>query len=245
MQIEVESSPEPGWYGQITGPQFALDDWCRLLERPYHPVAIRLETGETLFTSQELNDLTDADEVREAALAIVNRLNGAFRLFDEIRPVELQGTVQVTDDGKLHRTMCAEAGSIAYVGARVEAEVIGPDGKVKPQPPQISEPQVWNALAQSNELVSEMLDHLGRADNWYEIFKVIECCEDLVGDGERGLLALMGDRKAEVKKLKITANSFRHSSRRASPRHINLTDGKVLLATVARATLSEIAAKLA
>lgn len=243
MAIEIEENPAPGSYPLLTGNLFALDAWCRFLRPPFDPAAIRLVKGETVLISTELRSLADADEIRERTLAIINRLNGALRLFDGIPPLQLEGMVEIASDGQLNRIKEAEVVEAVHLGGIVDAELLGPDGKPKLQPPTRTSPQIWNALAQSNELISEMLDHVGRADNWYEIFKAIECCEDLTGDGEKGLLALMGDRASEVKNLKSTANSYRHASRRASPRHYNLTDGKALLSTIAVTVLTELAAR--
>lgn len=241
MTEESEPKLPEGWYASLQGDEVDRDDWCHSLNEPFDPVATKLPSGETVLASAEFQALNDAHDVRERALVLIGRLNGAIALWNGARPLRFGGVIRIDSDGKLHRTIFGEAAIELRVTARATGVVIGSDGKPKaPPPPTPSQPQSWNALAQTNDAVSEMLDHFGRADNWYDIYKTIECCEDICGGGEAHLLSLVGDRDRArlVKRLKTTANSYRHNKARGSPRSLTLRDARLVLAEVVRAALT-------
>lgn len=233
---------QAGWYAQILGENADLADWKRTLNEPFDPVALQFPDDYTVLTSCEFDGLAAADEVRSKALILIARLNGALRLTANAQPVRLGSIIEVDDEGNRHVTTFLEGFSIALGQATMTATavLIGADGKpVPPAPPQPSDAQKWVELADKNELVAELLDHFGRADNWYDIYKTIEVAERLTG-GEQGLKTLMGDRARDLKDMRTSANCHRHFRGHKPSRLFTLSESKELLAAVVRATLDSV-----
>jgi hypothetical protein len=81
----------------------------------------------------------------------------------------------------------------------------------EPAPPEPSNPQRWLAIAAENELLADALTYFGRSDDWFDIYKALECLELKFG-GEGKVLALGGASASKIKLLKHTANySKRHA----------------------------------
>lgn len=232
--------PKPGWYARIEGDDADLDDWRHSLNEPFDPVAEKLPNGETVLRSTDFEGLADASEVRERALVLIGRLNGALNLWNGTRPVRFAGVYRIDSEGKQHAWIFAEMAALEFGRCvmRATAVVFGPDGKPLPPPaPTPSQPQNWNGLAESNDDISDLLDHFGRADNWYDIYKTIEIAEDLVGS-EHKLWKLLADDAQAAKNLKTCANFYRHAKTHR-PRHLlTLVEGKPILAHLVRTLLA-------
>src|ERR1700676_5164601 len=83
---------------------------------------------------------------------------------------------------------------------------IGPDGVVvSDAAPQPSEAQRWTRILDRDDRLADALVYLGRGE-W---FKAIECIEDWAGS-ETALGKLGWIEPGELKRIKRTANSFRH-----------------------------------
>lgn len=234
----------PGWYVQITGHPFDLDAWRRALNEPFDPIALEAPNGDTLVRSSEFQHLENAEEVRERGKMLVARLNGVMKLFDSVRPVSPGGVVRVDDEGKQHTTMFAEGATFemrtSVVGVAV---VLDKDGNpVPPSPPQPSAPQKWNELAEATDDLSDLLDHFGRADNWYDIYKTIEFAEVLAGGGEADLLRLANGERARWKNLKRNANYYRHAKADPPREVLTLREAQPLLSQLVR-TVVEVTQK--
>jgi hypothetical protein len=110
------------------------------------------------------------------------------------------------------RTLVAEPKKLKLKGRSTmltNATAIDAQGKKHPPPPpQPTEVQRWMALAARDEHLAHALAHHARP-GWYDAYKVIECLEDRAG-GEDALKALKWVKAKELKRLKQTANSFRH-----------------------------------
>lgn len=221
----------PGWYVQLAGDKFDLEDWAYSLNEPFDPVVMEEPDGTFLLKSSEFDSATTAEEVREKAKALINRLNGAMTVMHGARPVQVGGIIQVDDSGGRHASVFGEAVAIALGRARARATstVCGPNGEeLPPLPPQPSDAQRWNTLAAADDRVADLLEQLGKAADWYEIYKTIEFARDLAG-GEQKLWTLLGTSAVECRNLKQTANFFRHA---LAPRPKNPTpmaDAKGLL----------------
>jgi len=111
---------------------------------------------------------------------------------------------------------------------------------IPPPPPQPSDAQKWLQLAEKNDLIAELLDHFGRADNWYDIYKTIEVAEKVVS-GERALQGVMGSAAQDLKDMRTSANSHRHFDGHKPAKPFSLSESKSLLAQVVRAALQATA----
>ncbi len=231
--------PKPGWGAIVQGEPTDLGDWADTLKEPFDPWEIH--RGETVLRSASLDELASVDEVRDRALAHIERLNGVIALSQRARPIRFGGVIQFTLDGKQHRTMFAEAGSIELRGAkaRAYATAFGPDGKPLPPPaPQPSEVQRWAASVDDDELLDDAVMYFGKGADWFDIYKALECLFLRAG-GEREFLALAWEPKREVERLKQTSNWARHAKRKFErPKEpMNVKDAYKLLGQLLRRAL--------
>lgn len=233
--------PRPGWYVQLEGNEGDLGDWCHSLNDPFDPVTELLPDGKTALRSADFEGLEDASEVRERALVLIARLNGAIGLWNGADPVRFGGVLRIDEAGNQRAWIFAElhanAGR-ARVRGTATVIVTGPDGQpLPPPPPEPSMPQRWNELAELNDDTSDLLDQYGRADNWYDIYKTIEIAAHLVGSKHR-LWRLAGAEAAKLKNLDRTANFFRHA--RGAPRPsspVTLNEARPLLSWLVQRVL--------
>lgn len=233
--------PSPGWYARLEGEDVDLDDWRHSLNEPFDPVALKLPSGETVLKSAAFEGLEEAGEVRERAIVLIARLNGVLNLWNGARPARFAGVYRVDDDGKQHAYIFAEAAlELGRCVMRATAVVLGPDGKpLPPPPPTPSQPQNWNRWAEENDDISELLDHFGRADNWYDIYKTIEFAEHVIGS-EHKLWKVLGAEAQATKHLKACANFFRHAKTYRPPTLLALAEAKPVLAHAVRTVLSTV-----
>ena len=74
-----------------------------------------------------------------------------------------------------------------------------------PAPPEPSNPQRWLSLAAEDDLLADALRYFGRGDDWFDIYKALEC---LIGRFWRGeetdFLALGWASADKIKLLKRT-----------------------------------------
>ena len=237
---DQSAAPRPGWYARLEGEDVDLDDWLQSFNEPFDPVALKLPNGEIVLRSADFDDLTEASDVRARALILVSRMNGAISLWNGAQPVRFAGVYRIDESGKQHAFIFAEMAAMEFGRCimRATAVVLGPDGKpISPPPPEPSAPQKWNRLAEKNDDVSDLLDHLGRANNWYDIYKTIELAAHLVGSKHR-LWRLADTQALTLKNLDRTANFYRHARGATRPAHpFTLNEARPLLAWMVRTVL--------
>jgi hypothetical protein len=240
LEAGNELPPVPsGWYAILTGHQFDLSDWASALKAPFDPVAIWLKPDILGLQSSEFARAEDASDVRGRARALVERLNGAMSLWNRARPVQTDSVVRVDENGRQHHTMFAEPGSFELRShARAVGLTIGVDGKPIEAPPQPSMPQELIALGFEDEIVADMLSHLGRADNWYDIYKTVELAEALVG-GKHKLERLLKAALPKFPTMRATANYHRHARAYLPPELTSLKDAKVILRQAVNTALAQ------
>ena len=229
----------PGWYVQLVGDRFDLEDWAYSLNGPFDPIVLPEADGNFLLKSSEFEAAETVDEVREKANALINRLNGAMTIMHGTRPARVGGIIRAEASGARHAYVFAEAAALAFgrCRARAIATVLGPNGKALPTPPpEPSDAQRWNYLAAGNDKIADLLEQLGKAEGWYEIYKTIEFASELVG-GEHKLWALLGSSASDCKNLKQTANFFRHARAPRPKIPTAVGDAKSLLISMVRTAL--------
>ena len=185
------------WGAAVIGEPVDLSHWAHVLRKPFDPW-VEVHGNETILRSEYLDELKSASEVRDRALSIIDRLNGAIGLSQGARPLRFGGVAEFASNGRLHRTMFAETAYFDLRGATVSANVtvIGPDGKtVPPSAPLPSEVQKWARVADSDELLGDALVYFGRSSNWFDIYKTLECLILKFGPSEGEFLDLGGHRK--------------------------------------------------
>ena len=102
-----------------------------------------------------------------------------------------------------------------------------------------SEPQRWLPIAAEDDLLADALTYFARGDDWFDVYKALECLEMRFG-GEEEFRSLGWADKGKIKLLKRTANSGRHARKKFDPppQPMERTEARDLLATLmARAFL--------
>ncbi|MGI8705081.1 MAG: hypothetical protein ACR2JJ_04705 [Sphingomicrobium sp.] len=232
---------EPGWYVQLLGDKTDLEDWVYTFNEPFDPVAMKDADGTVFLKSSEFEAAETAQEVREKGLALVARMNGAIALMHSARPVKLGGIIRADAEGRRHAHVFAEMAALEFgrCTARVTAVVLGPDGKpVPPPPPQPSTAQEWNSLATQDDDCADLLEQLGKADGWYEIYKAIEVAEHIAG-GKHKLGQMLSDSRADCERMRRTANYYRHARAPRPETLATLSEAKSLLHFMVRTVLEK------
>jgi hypothetical protein len=229
--------PKPGWGAGIRGEATDLEDWAFSLKEPFDPW-VEKYGSETVLRSASFDELTSADEVRDRAAELIERLNGALALSANSKQLRFGSVIQISLDGKLHRKMYIEPVTFEARGKLgAAAMLIGPDGKLKPEiPPQPSDVQRWSAVAENDELLDDALIYYGRATNWFDVYKTLECLIQRFGPGEREFLAFGWASDTEISRLKRSANAARHAKRSFEPpkNPMTLKEARILLEELMR-----------
>jgi hypothetical protein len=232
-----------GWGVRLGGHQSDLALWEQALKAPFEPCWIERYDEEVVLRSLQFEHLPDPAEVRGRAVSLVERLNGAMKISVGSRPVHLESVIEFRADGSRHGIVFIDAVSLVGGGAVIAAPMLIPsDGKVTPpEPPKPSEVQQWVRLSGRHDELADALIYFGRGE-WFDVYKAIECLEDWVG-GERALRAKNWMDPEELKRLKQTANSFRH--RRGGkdtppPRSFKLDEALEALAVLIRCAFESL-----
>jgi hypothetical protein len=238
----VASNTKPGWGAVIIGDPTDLEDWAHVLQAPFDPW-VETHGTQTVLRSASLDELGSAGEVRDRAIAQIERLNGAVNLSQGAKPLRFGGVVQFASDGKLHTTIFVEMGAIELRGSKLRATaiLIGQDGKpVPPSPLEPSEVQRWAMAVENDGLLDDALLYFGRATDWFDIYKTLECLILRFGPSEYEFLKLNWASEAEIDRLKRTANWARHAKRKfaSPPSPMAIKDARSLLAQLLRRALA-------
>jgi hypothetical protein len=205
---------KPGWGAIVEGEPTDLDDWAFTLKEGFDPW-VEIHADKTVLRSASFDQLTSANEVRDRALALIERVNGALAVSCRPNPARFGGVIQFAEDGTQHRTLFGEMKAVeSRSKVRGFGVVIGRDGKpVPPPPPQPTEVQQWVEVAETDDLLNDALVFFGRPEDWFDIYKALECLCQRAG-GEHAFLALNWEPQSEVKRLKRSADWFRHARRK-------------------------------
>jgi hypothetical protein len=167
-------------------------------------------------------------------------LNGAMGVVASAEPVSLLSVTEAKPDGSVALITHAEAhirlGRMKARGGGVAVDVDGHE--IPPPPPVATTAQRWATTAASNAKVADLLRHVGKSDDWYELYKAIECASILAG-GWHALVKLMQSDGQRLNNLKQTANFHRHFNAPKPASRMSNHDGRALLAAVVRQVLSE------
>lgn len=223
----------------LSGYEGDLSEWRYELAPPFDPYVLKVSETETALWSADVQDAQDAAEVRERASTILRVLNGALKLSVSSEPVTIASVARVDDAGVRSTHMFFEPASmkVRAFALRPVVAVYDADGNlIPPPPPTPSRAQRWSRLGRSYDVVADMLDHYGRADNWFDIYKTIELAETLFG-GEHKLKRILGPRAADAKRLKQSANFYRHARQPQPDDLLTLDKASLLLGDVMQMVL--------
>ena len=234
---EIEEPPAelaPGWYVQIDGHALDVDDWVRTLNAPFDPVALKDPRGGTMLTTVDFDETDAADQVREKALALVARLNGAMALWNGTKPLTMGGVIRIDDQGRRHAFVYVESAiSLSRASVVGVGMAIGSDGEPVRSKPEPSLVQRWTEISDTEIDLADLLEQIGRADNWYDIYKACELVQHLV-KGKHALRRLLGSEASRYDDMAATANFYRHARAHKPKRFYKLSEAQSLLRQVAR-----------
>src|SRR5262245_63924614 len=97
-----------GWGAVLQGEPADLSAWQHMLK---HQSDVWVEThdSETVLRATSLDELESAGEVRDRAIAYIERLNGAMAVSFDPRPVQLRAVIRFKPDGHLNRILFVES----------------------------------------------------------------------------------------------------------------------------------------
>lgn len=208
MSINTE-----GWAVELTGPKFDLDNMRDWLVQPFDPWVEDYKEGESerlLLRTEKWKQFSTAAEVRTDASRILLMLNGAALLVDDqAKALELGQVMKFGADGKRERVLFAKTGHLSLTPERVRMRATSNTGGT-PVSIQESLVQKWLGAADSNANHAELLIHLHRADNWYDIYKCMELLRSLIGDSMK-MKSELGSDWDQWELVWRTANCHRHA----------------------------------
>jgi hypothetical protein len=234
--------PQGGWGAVVLGEPLDLEDWAHVLKEQFDPW-VEIHGGKTVLRSAAFDELESATEVRDRGIAYIDRLNGAIAVSQNARPLRLGGVIRFDADGRLNETVFLQGHlELGRMKLHANLTVTGPDGQpLPPPPPQASEVQHWSTIADSEPLLDDALIYFGKATDWFDIYKCLECLILKFGPSEAEFLALDWAPSNDVERLKRIANYARHAKRRFDPppKPMELRDARVLLGSLLRRALDE------
>jgi hypothetical protein len=179
--------PAEGWAIELKGERFDVDDAREALQTPFDPwvedYADDAGNKYALLRTAAWATLTEAGDVTRDAERIIVRLNGAARLIHEdARPLTVGEVFKFDASGKRVHVLFAATGHFQLTGGRVRLQVQTP-GK-PPPPPAESKIQRWLREAEDDDVRAELLSHIARADNWYDVYKSAELVRKLAGNAK-------------------------------------------------------------
>lgn len=243
--MSESARPPPGWVALLNGDAVDLGDWGRSLKQPFDPYCEQIAHGggsAWALRSRQFDTLSDADDVRQRAIPLIEQLNGALAVTARAERVTLNGVGRIDEQGECHLTVFASLATglgRARVTAFATIEIRDQAGNlVPPPPPEPSDPQKWIRLAGQSDIVADMLVFAGRGDNWFDIYKCIELAEKLVG-GQHKLRTLLGSSAQQFKQMRKTANFHRHARGERPKTLTTLIEAQSLLWFVVRFVLDQ------
>jgi hypothetical protein len=229
------------WLVQVTDHDFDLSHWERSLKPPFDPFCERIPNGgQSVFVlrSQSFASARVADEVRARALPLIEQLNGALNVVAGAEPLSFQSVVKTDDKGSLSFSVYMEDQIHVRSEVVAVAEVRDANGNLVPPPtPEPSMAQRWIEASETNDEIADLLIFAGRTDSWFDIYKAIELAERLSGSKDK-LHKLLGASGAEYKRMRETANFYRHARGYRPNVLTTLPQAKTLLSLVVRTVLA-------
>lgn len=225
-----------GWALELRGDQFDLDDLREALKAPFDPWVEEYVDGESpmlLLRSRNWKDIQTASEMMNDARRLVDQINGAHLVGQpDARPISHGITLRFTSEGKRVPIIISATATITLGGFRSRARL---STGATPSAPVQSSMQRQLARASCEDVAADLLAFISRADNWFDIFKAMECVQVLAG-GQRKVPALA----PSLERARQTANWHRHAPSPKFPQPkepLNLDEVRALVLVVAKKVL--------
>jgi hypothetical protein len=204
-----------GWAVELKGEKIDIDDAREVLQPPFDPWIEDHLTGDDivipLLRTKVWMSLAKPADVTRDARRIVERLNGAAILIhSDAKPLGIGLVLKFDAAGKRIPMLSAASVRLNLNLGRTRGR--GPIAAVTSTTPTPSESPVqrWLRDADTDDKRADLLLHLTRADNWYDLFKSAELVRKLAG-GESALKSALGPDWPYWRLMFRTANSYRHA----------------------------------
>jgi hypothetical protein len=232
-----------GWGAAVQGKRSDIVHWEAALKKAFDPW-VESHDNQTLLRSAAFDELESANDVRNRAGALIDRLNGAMALSRDAGPLRFDGVTEFMSDGTRNRTFFAENfEEMDAFDTVATVTVTGPDGQPIPPPPaKPSDVQAWAALAEADDFLDDALIYFATATEWFDIYKTLETLILGFGPGEETFLSLSWAPKKDVELLKRTANWARHAKRKFKPpdNPMEIREARRLIGQLLRRALLEV-----
>jgi hypothetical protein len=233
------------WGGVVEGHAFDLADWADALIAPYDPWIEQWSIGGTacqVLRSRDFEDARDSQEAHERATLLVAKLNGAFAARCHSDPVTLRGIADKLPDGTVRQMIVMAVGTAR---GRSRLSAIADRNASTPPPP--STIQTWLQSATGNAFAEDLLMHLSKPDNWYDLYKAFEDVRKLCGNETLLKKRSWCPAGKELDTFKHTANYHRHSladpARRNPPSEpMHLTQASRMIRAMVVGVLTDLSA---
>ncbi len=209
-----------GWAIELKGHRVDLSDFERGLAPPHNPWVER--DGEMLLLrSKTWAGMEDSGHVMDEGRRLIELLNGAAKLVhDDARWVQLGGIRRFDDSGQSMPVIITARMGAIELSSRVRFYA-----SVSPEPvtvvgPSLMQRAIAKAEKDTSDIRAELLLHIARADNWFDLYKAMELAELILGGRHKFERALNrqghGDDSAVWDDVHRTANHYRHAPPKAN-----------------------------
>lgn len=225
------------WAVELVGHEADLAEVERALNPHFDPKVDQVN-GKLSLLSEEFGDLESASDVRDRARAIIDVMNGAVLLLRGAQPVRGGCVFRVQENGQIDQFIMMEAMLASRPMLMTPTLVVKDrDGNVIPPPPPTpTDAQHWIRAAMDDGDIADLLSFLGRADNWFDLYKAIEMAEKIAGNHHK-LLHLLGDDAKAFKNVRTTANWHRHARTHKPAAPATLEEARVFVNHAVRMAL--------
>jgi len=163
------------WMARLDGHEFDLRALSEHLRGPDYAVR-EMRTSEYYLEARRFQSLAEATAVRDEAIRLIPRINGAARLVNaNSKPVAFGGSViSVSEEGR--QSVFLFPPPIA-VRAAVAVSI---DGETMPRLPTVAETLLANA--DHDQARAEALHLFGLDQDWVNLYRTLEAIEQAAGD---------------------------------------------------------------
>lgn len=220
-----------GWALELWGEPIDLDDLREDLKPPFDPWVeeyVSSEGAMLLLRSRSWKGMQTTGEMMDDARRLLDHINGAHLVGqDDAVPISHGATLRFDSVGQRLPVTLSATIDITFGQARMRGRM---STSAQPAEPTASIMQQRLMRAGANGTTSDTLIFLTRADNWFDIYKAMECIESL-GGGTRALIAMW----PEWKGARQTANCHRHAPSLRHPMPTNAPSLEEVRALVLKA----------
>jgi hypothetical protein len=204
------------WLIELEGNEIDKSIWKALAKPPFDPHIITHNiSGRTIhgLRSEEVDNAQSAREAMEIAETVCDRIYGAVSLEYATEPLTPTRVYSINLDGSLGAHMLIDPAVIKIRGGWIEMGSGNAQDDMSASLLSPSNLQRWNAALTNGDEVRDLIMFVGRSNNWFDIYKALEISINLSGS-ENDLVAFLKKKNGpDLKKLKRTANHFRHATK--------------------------------